>query len=64
MSESRRSDVADVTDLAEYRVKRRLKRAREWADVAGTVMWCMGCGEEFLYVQRHDHACRRHPSQQ
>jgi hypothetical protein len=56
--------MTDVISLAEWRVKRRLKRAREWADVAGTVMWCMACGEEFLYAQRDEHACRRHPSQQ
>jgi hypothetical protein len=49
--------MAEVTNLAEYRMKRRLKRAREWT----SLVWCM-CGEEFPLSERDDHHCL-HPSQ-
>ena len=46
--------MREPTDLAEYRMKRRLKRAKEWTDLIGE---CMYCGDEFLWEDRHNHHC-------
>ena len=46
--------VTEPTSLAEYRVKRRLKRAKEWAD---SLAVCMYCGDEFLWRDRKNHHC-------
>jgi hypothetical protein len=46
--------VTEPTNLAEYRMKRRLRRAREWTTL---VTSCMYCGDEYAWKDRHDHHC-------
>jgi hypothetical protein len=46
--------MTEPTSLAEWRVKRRLKRAREWAETLGA---CIYCGDEFLWKDRQNHHC-------
>ena len=46
--------MTEPTSLAEYRMKRRLKRAKEWAELVGS---CMYCGTEFSWKDRLDHHC-------
>ena len=58
--------MSDVVDLTEFRLKRRLKAAADWAQ---NVAQCMYCGETFAWGRRFDHNCQdasrdTHPSMQ